>query len=131
MTDDHTSAPLNPQVNASAPTNEQVNIELVWPPQATQDAQVVTHAAILLDAEPSRQGMYLLLGHLGPPAWASPGEARRQLEDCGGKLPVALRGSFFLTRARAEELWKVLGAHLHKGDQPAANPTTPGAPLFS
>lgn len=118
MTDDRANAPLN----------EQVNIELEWPPNATQDAEVVTHAAILLDAEPTRQGMYLLLGHLGPPTWSSPTEARRQLEDCGGKLPVALRGSFFMTRARAEDLWKVLGAHLGKGGQAPPNPQT-GAPL--
>ena len=97
--------------------DEQLPVRLVWPRDATKDATVINNAAVLWDGEPTQQGVYLLLGHVGPPAWFSAAEAKAALAETDSQLQVDLRGSFFMTRTRAKELWTALGQHLEKAEQ--------------
>jgi hypothetical protein len=99
-----------------APGGGRFPVKVVWPADATRDAAVVTHAAILWDGEDSLQGVYLLLGHLAPPMWESPEDAERQLAESDSRVPIDMRGAFFMTRARAKELWIALGQHLEKAE---------------
>lgn len=98
------------------PAGGKLPVQLEWPADSTREAAVVTHAAVLWDGEDSLQGVYLLLGHLAPPVWTTPEEAERNLTASGGRLPVDLRGAFFMTRTRAKELWMALGQHLEKAE---------------
>ncbi|MBM4516554.1 hypothetical protein GS876_23545 [Rhodococcus hoagii] len=64
------------------------------------------------DMQGRQDGMYLLLGHIAPPMWIDAADARARIEAAGNQLAVRPRGAFFLSRGRAEELFRTLGQHL-------------------
>jgi hypothetical protein len=93
------------------PTPQQ--FELVWPDDVGAEAQPVNKAMFAWD-EDNRDVVYMYLAHLPPVPWATPEIADRRAKEIENKLPVASKGSFILSRKRAEELWETLGNHLGK-----------------
>lgn len=89
----------------------EINLSTVWPSDVTSAAEVANQFLLAWDS-PNQQGTYLLIGHLASPAWATPEQARRGAEELNGEIAVDPKGSFFLARDRAEELWVALGQHL-------------------
>jgi hypothetical protein len=89
-----------------------VKIELVWPEDIGADAQPVNQVVVSFD-QAVEEVVYLYLGHVSPPPWVS-GDIGKRIQELGYKLPVTPKGSFILSRTRAEELWTVLGRHLGK-----------------
>lgn len=92
----------------------EIQMQAAWPDGLTEQAQVVNQFAMLNDNTPEAPGVYLLLGHLGAPIWLTPEIARQRAAESNYVLPIAPRGSYFMTRQRAEELWTTLGKHLGK-----------------
>lgn len=88
----------------------------VWPEdyagQAQPVNQVVFAQPIPLGDGGLDDGVYMLLGHLAPPIWLDPVAVTDGVQRTQGRFEIEPRGSFYLSRARAEEIWRVLGRHL-------------------
>ncbi|MCK8673417.1 hypothetical protein M1M07_20180 [Rhodococcus sp. HM1] len=93
-----------------------IQVQTAWPDGVTDQAQLANQFFIITDgADPSgpeNAGLYLLVGHVGAPIWAGNEQALQQIARTGGTIPVQPRGSYYVSRAKAVELWQVLGAHL-------------------
>lgn len=100
--------------NGAGGDTQELTFQTRWPEGLTENAQVINQFAMVNDNTPGEPGMYLLLGHIGAPVWTTPDHARQIAEETSGILGIAPRGSFFLSRFRAEELWGMLGKHLGK-----------------
>lgn len=97
----------------AAGADSEITLQTVWPEGLTDQAQVVNQFAINWDGIRSdRSGMYLLIGHVGAPTWASEQIARERAQLLSNALPIQPRGAFYLTHERALELWKMLGIQL-------------------
>lgn len=91
--------------------------DLIWPDDIGANAEAVNQVIVAWDQN-SQDVLYLYLGHVGPPPWLSPEIAAERLEANNGRLPVVKKGSFVLSRYRAEEMYRVLGRHLGKEETP-------------
>ncbi|HZE16813.1 MAG TPA: hypothetical protein VE197_14530 [Mycobacterium sp.] len=89
------------------------NVGLRWPDDMGVDAQPVNQVMFLWD-QLITDALYMYLGHVAPPPWSSPEDAQESLATTGNKIYISPRGSFILSRTRAEELWEALGRHLGK-----------------
>jgi hypothetical protein len=108
---------MRAMTQAGESLNDGVQVDFAWPAGAAQGAKVVNQF-LLADGAPTGtggpDGVYLLVGHLAPPIWRSPEEARKILNENGGRLRIEQHGTFHLSRARLEELYDVVGRHLGK-----------------
>lgn len=89
-----------------------VQVQLAWPDGLADQASVANQFFLLSDGDDESSGSYLLFGHVGPPAWATPEVVQQKLEQTGGVLPVQPRGAFFMSRHRLRELHKLIHDHL-------------------
>ncbi|MCV7385379.1 hypothetical protein [Mycolicibacter longobardus] len=92
---------------------EEFQVPLAWPVDLASQAVPVNQVLFAWDQE-NRDVVYAMFGHLGPPLWLTPEVARQHAAEFGEALAVQPRGSFILSRSRAEEIWTVLGRHLGK-----------------
>lgn len=88
-------------------------VRLVWPDDVGADAQAVNQAVVSYD-QANDDVVYLYLGHVAPPPWLDDEVTRNRLDHLSYELPVTPKGSFILSRTRAEEVWTILGRHLGK-----------------
>jgi hypothetical protein len=109
----HTVLMTNPDERPSSDDPQATRVELVWPENVGADAQAVNQVVVSWDQN-VQDVLYLYLGHVSPLPWLSSEFAEERLQELGNKLPVTPKGSFILSRTRAEELWTVLGRHLGK-----------------
>ena len=91
----------------------QLELELDWSAAAALDAKIANQFIVQLGAPATGgapDGVYLIIGEVTPPLIISnTAEGRKaQAESYGGRLPVRAHGRYYLTRARLEELRKVL-----------------------
>jgi|KBSSwiStaDraftv2_1062776.scaffolds.fasta_scaffold03943_10 hypothetical protein len=99
------------------PTNvtqgEQFSLTLIWPEDAIKDAVPATHFLVLNDGSVPTDGTFLVLGQVVPPVWITPEQQRMGMErpESAG-MPIKVQGAFYLTRAKARELYGILGVHL-------------------
>lgn len=96
---------------------QQVQVQIAWPDGLADQAQLCNQFMFAFDgAESNGQGaagIYLLVGHVAPPIWATSEEAvAEHVAKFGHTVPVQPRGSFFMSRGKAIELWETLGKHL-------------------
>ncbi|MBF6515540.1 hypothetical protein IU421_14805 [Nocardia cyriacigeorgica] len=89
----------------------QIQLTAKWPEGAAGGAVPVNQAVFAWDQN-QRDMMYMMLGHIAPPLWQSPEQAARRAEEMNGSIDVILRGSYVLSRQKAEEIWRALGTHL-------------------
>lgn len=94
-------------------TDATFEIPLAWPVDLASQAVPVNQALFAWDQD-NREVIYVMLGHLGPPIWLSEEAAKEHTAQFGDAIPVQPRGSFIITRSRAEEIWGALGRHLGK-----------------
>lgn len=87
--------------------------ELVWPDDVGADAEAVNQFVVAWDQD-LRDVLYLYFGHVAPPPWLSAEIATERIQALGNQIAVQPKGSFMLSRTRAEQLWSVLGRHLGK-----------------
>jgi hypothetical protein len=97
-------------VGESAP--EGFQIPLAWPVDLASQAQPVNQALFAWDQD-NHDVLYAMFGHVGPPLWLSP-EQLQQFAESFQALAVQPRGSFVISRTKAEEIWDALGRHLGK-----------------
>jgi hypothetical protein len=89
-----------------------VRIQLDWRAAKAVDVQVATqivaHLASPVGGRPD--GLYLIVGDAPPPLILGEDDETRQAElaTYEGKLPVAVHGRYFVTRARLGEFIEVL-----------------------
>ncbi|OZE80777.1 hypothetical protein CH304_16225 [Rhodococcus sp. 15-649-1-2] len=88
-------------------------VQTVWPADLAAQAQVVNQCLFAWD-EANRDVVYMLFGHVAPPLFLTPETAHQYLEQNGAQIPIQPRGSFIVSRSRAEEIWEALGRHLGK-----------------
>jgi hypothetical protein len=88
-------------------------VDLVWPDDIGANAAAVNQVMFAND-QSIQDVVYLYLGHIAPPPWLTEGAAQQRLQALGNTLPVTAKGSFVMSRTRAEELWLALGRHLGK-----------------
>lgn len=96
---------------------QQVQVQIAWPDGLADQAQLCNQFMFAFDGSESNgqsaAGMYFLVGHVAPPLWAtSPEAVAEHIENFGSTVPVQPRGSFFMSRGKAIELWEQLGKHL-------------------
>jgi hypothetical protein len=92
---------------------ESFQIPLAWPIDLASQAQPVNQALFAWDQD-NREVVYMMFGHVGPPIWLTPDAAKQHATQFGETLAVQPRGSFIMSRYRAEEVWNALGRHLGK-----------------
>jgi hypothetical protein len=95
------------------PGPETIEVQTIWPENLGAEAQVVNQAVFTWDQD-SRDVVYMLLGHVAPPVWLSQETAQQRIAELGNAIPVQPRGSFLMSRKRAEDIWRALGKHLGK-----------------
>lgn len=88
------------------------NIELRWPDDIGNNTEVINQVLFSWDQQ-IPDAMYMYLGHVAPPPWLTEELAREKLKDTK-ILPIIAKGSFLMSRTRAEEFWDALGRHLGK-----------------
>ncbi len=106
----------HPGVEPSEPPRTQtfeMKPDLRWPDDTGADAQAVNQVIVAWDQN-NQDLLYLYLGHVGPPPWLTKAAAEERLSETQNTIPVVPKGAFVLGRARAEELWTILGRHLGK-----------------
>ncbi|WKN53749.1 hypothetical protein HJ581_0008055 [Rhodococcus opacus] len=96
---------------------QEFQFQIAWPDGIADQAQVANQFMIANDGSepngPDNAGIYLLVGHVGAPLWAtSPEAAQERVANFGTSIPVQPKGAFFMTRGKAHELWETLGKHL-------------------
>lgn len=89
------------------------NVQVRWPDDIGANAEAVNQVVFAFDQLIS-DVIYMYLGHVGPPPWVSPEVAQERLAATGNTITIEPKGSFVLSRTRAEELWEALGKHLGK-----------------
>jgi len=106
--------------SVAAPTEQ---VRTTWPADALENALLVNQALV---ATPpggvngrEDDGVYLVLGHVSAPLAASPEDLKEIMARTNGDLRISVRGSFYLSSLRAEELWHALGASLGKSTSPS------------
>ncbi len=57
--------------------------------------------------------IYILMGHVRPPLFTGPDDVERFIAS-KRRIDIDVRAEAFMTRERAEELWKFLGQALDK-----------------
>jgi hypothetical protein len=92
---------------------DRIELKVLWPETLAAEAQVVNQALFVCDQE-SQDVVYFVLGHVAPPLWLTPDAARERLGRVGNEIHVQPRGSFLMSRKRAEDMWEALGKHLGK-----------------
>ena len=102
---------------------ESVTIEADWSAAQTTPVQLANQFVGQLGAEtasldhPVPDGVYLIVGQASPPVLVgSEAMQREQVERLGGRLPIAVHGRYFITRARLDDLIRVLTETAHKYD---------------
>jgi len=103
-------------------TTVDFELQVLWPFDTVSEPQVVNQAAFSWDQQ-YRDTIYIAFGHIGPPLWLTPEARDKGIAELGGKfIPVTPRGTFAMSRGRAEEIWEALGRHLGKlPPKPAAD----------
>lgn len=94
---------------------ENFQIQVRWPRDVVADAQFANQVAVGPAAgtptgEPEG-GVYVIFGHVAPPLIGDPAEMERFMSE-GGILPISPRGTFYLPKVRATELFMMLGQQL-------------------
>lgn len=93
-----------------------MQLRLSWPTTAADNPDLVNQFVVYTpDDDPGTT--YILCGHAVPPVVLNPDDVRDVLTQLDGRLPVHPRGAFVMTRAKAEELHRVLGDHLGKNSK--------------
>jgi hypothetical protein len=96
---------------SNLPEGAEQEFRVVWPSDANSRAQVSNMNAFQWDAE--RAGIYLLLGHIGPPIWLTTQQALEFMQDNPEPtLPVEALGTFYMNTAIATQFCKALASHL-------------------
>ncbi len=93
------------------PAEQQFELQLAWPDDVGAEAQPVNQVVFAFDQN-FHDMVYMNLGHVPPPLWVSLEVAQERAAELGNRLQVHPRGSFVMSRGRAEELWRALGMHL-------------------
>lgn len=88
-----------------------LELQLVWPEDVGAVAQPVNQVVFAFDQN-FHDMVYMNVGHVPPPLWMSGDIAKERAAEIGNRLVVQPRGSFVMSRGRAEELWRALGIHL-------------------
>ncbi len=88
---------------------------------------------VLLQGGPNVAGggpegsVYISFGHAAPPVVITPEDNDRVRELLGGRIDVTVHGTFFMTRARAEEFADLLKTWLNVTQPPPADKLDEGA----
>jgi len=98
------------------PESRQIEVRAVWPEGALNSAQVTNQFALVTppatsSGEPD-EGLYVLLGHVGPPLWGTEEDAAAASVNGRFEMPIQMNAALYMSRARAEELARALLAHL-------------------
>jgi hypothetical protein len=96
---------------------QDLQVQIAWPEGLADQAQVANQFMLAFDGSSAggqqAAGVYLLVGHVGAPVWATSQEAAEQhIANFGSSIPVQPRGAFFMSHGKAYELWQALGKHL-------------------
>ena len=102
-----------PSEDGPSPEAMVENVQVRWPDDIGANAEAVNQVLFSYD-QTLTDVIYMYLGHIAPPPWSSPEVAQERLAAAGNSLDITPKGSFVLSRTRAEELWEALGRHLGK-----------------
>jgi hypothetical protein len=98
---------------SGASSEEPREVEVRWPDDVGADAEAINQVLFAWDQN-IQDALYIYLGHIAPPPWMSPDIAQESLDTTGNRIQIKAKGSFIISRTRAEELWVALGRHLGK-----------------
>ncbi len=90
----------------------EIQLQPKWPLDAASQAQAVNQVVCAWD-QGGHDVMYLVLGHVPPPLWLTPGAAEEWASQ-NDSIDVQPRGSFIMSQKTAEDMWNILGRHLGK-----------------